>query len=249
MIDGHKHETKPMLPIKILTQPDDETCGPTSLQAVYSYFGDDISLEEVISTVSYLESGGTLAVMLAIHALHRGYQATIYTYNLQVFDPTWFYDVHVDIANKLKEQLKYKFERRLHRATGAYLEFLSLGGKICFEDLTPALLKCQFSKGLPILTGLSATFLYQCAREYITQQNNTLYHDVRGLPSGHFVILAGYDDTKKHVVVADPYGENLVSKDNYYSVKVGRLINSIMLGILTYDANLLVIQPSGMAPL
>lgn len=232
-----------MLPIKILSQPDDETCGPTSLHAVYNYYGDDIPLEEVISQVSYLESGGTLAVMLALHALKRGYRATIYTYNLHVFDPTWFYDVHVDIASKLQAQLKYKPEKKLHLATDGYLEFLSLGGKLCFEDLSPTLLKRHFSKGIPILTGLSATYLYQCAREYVDSQNEIFYNDVKGHPSGHFVILAGYDDAKKYVVVADPYAENLVSGDNYYSVKVGRLINAIMLGILTYDANLLVIQP------
>lgn len=232
-----------MLGIKILSQPDDETCGPTSLHAVYNYYGDDISLGQVIAEVSYLESGGTLAVMLAIHALLRGYQASIYTYNLHVFDPTWFYDKHVDLPVKLKQQLKYKHDKKLHLATGAYLEFLSLGGKICFEDLSPTLLKRHFNNSIPILTGLSATYLYQCAREYLDYNNEVYYDDEKGHPSGHFVILAGYDDHKKHVVVADPYAENLLSGDNYYSVTIGRLINSIMLGILTYDANLLVIQP------
>lgn len=232
-----------MLPIKILSQPDGETCGPTSLHAVYNYYGDSISLEDVIAEVSYLEGGGTLAVMLAIHALMRGYQAKIYTYNIHVFDPTWFYDNHVDLSAKLRAQIKYKHDKRLQLATTAYLEFLNLGGTLSFEDLSPALLKHYFNRQIPILTGLSATYLYQCAREYIDQSNGIFYDDERGHPSGHFVILAGYDDLKKHVVVADPYAENLLSGDNYYSVKVGRLINSIMLGILTYDANLLVIQP------
>jgi len=233
-----------MLPLKILTQPDDQTCGPTSLHAVYNYFGDDISLEDVIAGVSYLEGGGTLAVMLALHALKRGYQARIYTYNLHVFDPTWFNDPNTNIANKLEEQLIYKPEKRLHIATSGYLEFLSLGGKLCFEDLSSQLLNRYFMQSIPILTGLSSTYLYQCAREYVTPLNETLYDDVRGHSSGHFVILAGYDEATRNVVVADPYADNLVSGDNYYSVGVQRLLNSILLGILTYDANLLVIQPS-----
>lgn len=232
-----------MLPIKILTQPDDVTCGPTCLQAVYQYYGDSISLEDVTSQVSYLEGGGTLAVMLAIHALKRGYEAIIYTYNLHVFDPTWFATSQVDISQKLLEQLKYKHDRKLQLASGAYLEFLRLGGKLAFEDLTPALLKKYFRKNIPILTGLSATYLYQCAREYITPDNEITYHDIKGHPSGHFVVLAGYDDEKKYVVVADPYAENLLSGDNYYSVHAARLINSVLLGILTYDANLLIVQP------
>jgi Peptidase_C39 like family len=232
-----------MLSLKILPQPDDQTCGPTSLQAVYNYFGDDITLEEVIAQVPSLEGGGTLAVLLGIHALKRGYSVKIFTYNLNVFDPTWFNNVHIDLKMKLQEQLTYKQDRMLHLATSGYLEFLSLGGKICFEDLSPALLKHYFNKRIPILTGLSATYLYQSAREYGGDEGLNFYHDVKGQPSGHFVILVGYDQAKKYVIVADPYADNLLSGRNHYSVRVGRLINAIMLGILTYDANLLVIEP------
>lgn len=47
------------------------------------------------------------------------------------------------------------------------------------------------------------------------------------------------------MIVADPHRENPLSHDNYYKVSSNRLINAIMLGVLTYDANLLVIQPKG----
>lgn len=230
-----------MIPIKILTQPDDVTCGPTSLHAVYNYFGDDISLQKVISGISYLEEGGTLAVMLANHALKRNYAAKIYTYNLTVFDPSWF-KTKVDIKLKLEEQLKHKRSKKLANASKAYIEYFSLGGEMDFVNLTPSLLKKIFDRNLPILTGLSATYLYDCSREAWIN-NQSVYDDVKGFPTGHFVVLAGYNEKTRNVVVADPYRENPVSGNNYYSVKVSRLINSIMLGILTYDSNLLVIQP------
>lgn len=70
------------LDLEMLPQPNDTTCGPTCLQAVYRYYGDDVGLGEVIAQVPSLTAGGTLAVMLAGHALRRGYRATIYTYNL-----------------------------------------------------------------------------------------------------------------------------------------------------------------------
>ncbi len=79
-----------ILHVDILPQPDDTTCGPTCLHAAYRYYGDIISLTQVIREVRKLKGGGTLAVFLACHALKRGYQAKIYTYNLHVFDPTWF---------------------------------------------------------------------------------------------------------------------------------------------------------------
>ena len=34
------------LPITILPQPDDTTCGPTCLHAVYGYYDDSIPLQE-----------------------------------------------------------------------------------------------------------------------------------------------------------------------------------------------------------
>ena len=68
----------------------DSTCGQTCLHAVYHFFDDPIALERVVAEVEPLEAGGTLAANLARHALRRGYAATIYTYNLRVFDPTWF---------------------------------------------------------------------------------------------------------------------------------------------------------------
>ena len=36
------------LQFDILPQPDDCTCGPTCLHAVYRYFGDEIPLTQVV---------------------------------------------------------------------------------------------------------------------------------------------------------------------------------------------------------
>jgi hypothetical protein len=233
-----------MIPIKIHTQPDDSTCGPTSLHAVYRYFEDPIALADVIKEVPYLDEGGTLEVLLACHALKRGYSARIYTYNLTVFDPTWFKLEVPDIINKLHLQLAYKQGSKLHRATMAYIEFLELGGELRADDLTPGLLHSYFERGIPILTGLSATYLYNSAREMVNDHNDAVYDDVRGVPLGHFVVLCGFTEDRQHVVVADPYQENPYFNNNYYEVRTTRLINSIMLGMLTYDANLLVIKPT-----
>src|SRR5690606_2892332 len=78
------------LKLDMLAQPDDATCGPTCLHALYRYHGLELPLETLIRDVPKLENGGTLGVHLANDALRRGYRATLYTYNLQVFDPTWF---------------------------------------------------------------------------------------------------------------------------------------------------------------
>ncbi len=231
-----------MIPIKILSQPDDTTCGPTSLHAVYKFYKDSISLNKIIKEVSSLDDGGTLAVMLANHALKRGYDAQIYTYNLQVFDPSWEFKNPKDLIKKLEKQVELKRTKKMERATSAYVKYLRLGGQIYFQDLSVRLLKKFFSQKTPILTGLSSTYLYNCKREYTASNGQSVYDDVKGSPQGHFVVLCGLD-AKKRVVVADPYSENPISNNNYYSVRINRLLNSIMLGIVTYDANLLILKP------
>src|SRR3990172_12672308 len=110
------------LELEILPQPDDSTCGPTCLHAVYLYFGDRIPLQQVVDEVEPLVTGGTLAVNLACHALHRGYAATVYTYNLRVFDPTWFARPNVDLAERLRAQAAAKQDEELRAATDGYLE-------------------------------------------------------------------------------------------------------------------------------
>ena len=234
-------ETKLFLDIR--PQPDQTTCGPTCLHAVYRYFNDHLPLSRIISEVNNLEGGGTLAVYLACHALHRGYRATIYTYDLQVFDPTWFEPGGTNIREKLERQLEYKGENAILRiATKAHLDFLALGGALRFEVLTPKLLRRYLSRGIPILTGLSATYLYHSAREYAEGLTLT-YDDVRGESTGHFVVLSGYDRETRSVLIADPLKPNPVAKGQHYPVDIYRLVCAIMIGILTYDGNLLIIEP------
>ncbi len=225
----------------IQAQPDDVTCGPTCLQALYQYYNDPVPLKNVIREVKQLKNGGTMAVMLANHALQRGYRAHLYTYNLNVFDPTWFKHPSKKIAQFLKEQMEFKVKRRkLHVASLAYIKFLELGGKLHYSELDEELIKGYLKRSIPILTGLSATYLYGTPRE-IPQYD--IYDSIKGEPSGHFVVITGFDEEKNFVYLADPVEPNPLGKGQLYTVNFSRLINSIMLGIVTYDANLLIIEP------
>jgi hypothetical protein len=59
-------------------------------------------------------------------------------------------------------------------------------------------------------------------------------------------VLHGYDPKTREVSVADPLHDNPRFGSQYYRVAINRLTASILLGILTYDANLLVITPKKM---
>jgi hypothetical protein len=230
------------LPFNIRPQPDDTTCGPTCLHAIYQYYKDPICLDDVIVQVARWKEGGTLDVYLAIHALRRGYRAAIVPFNLKLFDPSWANISTALIAEKLKHQLAFKRELPgFEEVTRAYLEYLSLGGKLQFEVLTPALIRRHLKRGTPILTGLSAPYLYNSPREF-ENGGHSIPDDVRGQSCGHFVVLWGYRREDRHVLVADPLVPNPFAADRYYGVDIYRLVCAIMLGILTYDGNLLIIH-------
>ncbi len=228
------------LDFDILAQPDDITCGPTSLHAVYRYHGLNVPLKEVIETVVGLDDGGTLAVQLGLDALRRGFAASIYTYNLQVFDPTWWNLGSEAMAEKLKLQREAKNDPKLAVATEGYLDFLALGGELRYVDLTPSLFRRYLKRGLPVLTGLSSTYLYQGTRE---RPHDNVEDDINGEPAGHFVVVYGYNMEKRTVMVADPLAENPLDEGHHYEAPLARLVCAVLLGVITYDANLLVIEP------
>ncbi len=227
------------LQLEMLPQPDDTSCGPTCLHAVYRYYADPLGLGDLVREVPALPGGGTLAVFLACHALQRGYRARIYSYNLQLFDPTWFAP-GVDLKAKLRAQAEFKRDAKLRRATRGYLEFLERGGELRFEDLTAALVRRYLKRGTPILTGLSSTYLYRSPREFGPACDDD---DVRGLPAGHFVVLCGYDPGTRRVLVADPLYPNPMAESHFYEASVERVLCAILLGVITYDAKLLIIEP------
>jgi hypothetical protein len=227
------------LPLNILPQPDETTCGPTCLHAVYRYWSDYEPLSAVIKRMRQLEHGGTFAVFLACDALQKGYAATIYTYNLLVFDPTWF-ESGVDLADRLQRQRDLKSDYRLQHATQGYLEFLRLGGSLRFHDLSANLIHAILRRRLPIITGLSSTYLYRNPREY---GPDDVPDDVAGYPAGHFALLSGYHAAHRRVLVLDPYLPTPYGPTHEYWISVDRAVGAILLGIVTHDANLLIVHP------
>ena len=124
--------------------------------------------------------------------------------------------------------------------TEGYQEFLRLGGRLRLADLCRPLIRGLLRRGLPIITGLSSTYLYRAAREF---GPNDIPDDVRGVPAGHFVVIAGYNRKDRTVLVADPYGPHPYGPSHEYWINIDRVMGAVLLGIVTHDANLLVINP------
>lgn len=233
--------TRRLLSVPRFVQPDDVTCGPTCLLQVFRYFGDLTSFQEIVEVVKRNEDGGTLAVHLGAAALMHGYEARIYSWNLRIFDPTWRGLETGALRAKLRARGTWTREKKLRDAITAYDEFLCAGGTLVFgKDLTPALLMRLIDRGHPVLTGLSATHLYQTVRE---RPSDNADDDVRGEQVGHFIVVAGYGRSGASFTVRDPHHTVPFSPSGRYTVGAQRLINAILLGDSTYDAVLLELWP------
>jgi hypothetical protein len=228
------------LDVTMRRQPNETTCGPTCLHAIYDYYEDSIALEQVIAETPTIDNGGTYAPFLGCHALKRGYVATMYTWDLMVFDPSWFAPDAPALVDRLAQQAELKTDPRVRVASRACREFAELGGSIRFRDLTAPFLRGILRRSVPMLAGLSSTYLYRMRREF---GPNDKPDDLRGEPAGHFVVLSGYHRQDRLVRVSDPYLANPVSADVHYWVNINRLISSVLLGNLTFDANILLITP------
>ncbi|MGE0483934.1 MAG: hypothetical protein AB7Q81_07330 [Gammaproteobacteria bacterium] len=227
------------LPVDIEPQPDDTSCGPTCLHAVYRYLGLELGLADVVAGVTPLPGGGTLEVSLALDALRRGLVATIYTYNLNLFDPTWFAPQEVDIATRLRARAAARNDAKLDFACTAWCDFLAAGGRLRFVDLTRDLLRSLLRREVPLIAALNLTYLYRNAR---VSGPHDEPDDVHGEALGHFVLLSGYDRGHRSIDVADPYPRNPVAAGQRYAVHIDRVIGAILLGVMTYDASLLLVE-------
>lgn len=225
-----------LLRVPRFQQPDDLTCGPTCLAQVYRYYGLDKKLEDVIAEAPRNPDGGTMAVYLGLDALRNGLRPTLYCYDLKVFDPTWWKLPTSALIEKLTQRRAVVGSKRLARAATAYITYLEQGGRIQFGDLDKQVLVRILLSSKPVLTGLSATYLYRSPREYADRSD-----DVRGDPVGHFVVICGYYAKTDRFVVCDPSIHIPFSRSGRYSVAADRLIAAILLGDVTYDAVLLVL--------
>jgi len=234
-------EARPVRPpVRVEPQPTDSSCGPTCLQAVYRHFGLEVDLAGLIERIPSVPGGGTLAVMLGVDALRRGFAATLQTCNLRVLDPTWFPAKPAVLAARIEASLAVRRHRKERQELQALREFIDLGGEVRMEPLTRELLRQHLVEGCPVLTGLSATFLYRDRR--VNPATNH-YDDLGGDPQGHFVVLSEYNRGTKQVTVHDPWPQSPFDDPHRYHVHIDRLINAILLGVLTFDANLLAIKP------
>jgi hypothetical protein len=210
---------------------------PDLLAQVYRFLGYERAVDEVISDTRRNADGGTLGVYLGISALRNGFRPTIYTYNLRIFDPTWRRLSPPEISGKLRERRRFVRSRRLKRAIAAYVEYLGMGCRVPVFRARCGFLVGLLQTGHPILTGFERNVPLWVRSRTQRGVRRRFAASPRGISSS----CAGYYPRSDRFVVRDPSSNIPFSRNGKYTVEARRLIAAILLGDVTYDANLLVL--------
>jgi hypothetical protein len=237
---GRVERERVELDVPRFVQPDDVTCGPTCLMQAFRFYDDETPYDDIVAATPRNADGGTFAVWLGLSAIRLGYRATLYPFDLRVFDPSWFDLPQKALRDKLAARSNTLDPPKQRAALGAYMDFIDEGGRVEFAELSPGLLSDILDRGHPIVCGLSATWLYRQIRE---RPSANVYDDVNGDPAGHFVVVCGYSGGGRRFMVRDPSSHTPFSRSGRYVVPAQRLINAILLGDVTFDAVLLELWP------
>jgi hypothetical protein len=175
------------------------TCGPSSLQQVMAYYGKKMKLGDIIKDIPMFMDGTYLAY-LAKYAMEAGFKPLIITYNVDIFDPTWFRLSRKSLIKKLRSRSRIrKLDINIRRGCKSYVDYLESGGKLSFNFTTTEIIKKYLKKKRPIIVRLSSTILHDRKR---LDLNKDKRDDISGSPGFHFVVVSGYKNGK--FLIVDP---------------------------------------------
>lgn len=225
--------------LNILPQINHQLSGAETLRGIYAYYGEDISMDDLVVSTTRFSNRRLRPLALAIDALERGYAVTVHCCDTRIFDLSWMGLV----SSELKEKLEYHKSKadsvHLTQTFDAYIQILEKGGTIDLSEINRAVIRKAVELKAPIIAAVSATHLFHSKREYLDSKDRPVLDDAKGKTAGHLVAVTAW--VGKEITLHDPYLANPITGKAKYKVYISRLMRSILLGVLSYDAQMVVI--------
>jgi hypothetical protein len=211
-------------------------CRSAALAQVLNYFGDPSSSKDISNYCTKSTKFRDWDYLLGLYAISRGFNATIHTRSISIFDPTWFKICRSDLLVKLSKKVENlsdlsaraegfkKFELEAKRV----IEFLNAGGDLNFSPFSINCMNSYLDKKIPIITTFTGPLLYGLPKETFGQAD-----DIGGDPWKHSLVISSY--SKENFRVVDPSK----IKGRRYDVKADSLLDSM----IRYDSNFLAVFP------
>ena len=231
-----------ILKVPRFIQPKME-CAPTALNQIFSYYGLNIELKDLIKRCETKIKYKDWEYKAASVALDEGFKVDIYSTSLELFDPSWFKISRNKLINKLNKRLKFVLKSNKSDWRNGYIKywhedaiketvnFLENGGNIKFDLFNEKMIYNILSRKIPILVCFLDVNLFYCYK----RKYNNKYNDIKGMNFGHSVVVSGYKNNK--FIITDS-GKKCPNKSGIYSVLPDKLLTSI----LRYDGELVSIH-------
>ncbi len=173
---------------------------------------------------------GTWSPYIGIYAMKLGYNVEIFTYDVSLFDPTWFNLSNKSLIKKLKIAIKKIKDKDKKFGVRGYIDFLREGGKLTFKIPTKKILIKFLKKKIPPMAFVNSTAYYKRKRKDFKAGKRSEFGEV----GGHCIVISGYKNGK--FIVTDPN----YFKGGIYEVPEDKLIFTWS----NWGGELVVVKPS-----
>ncbi len=231
-----KRESLPSisLSVKRFAQPDNITCGPTSLRMVLKHYGKNLSHQEMMKHFTIFPGIGVLDPHIAMAAMDLGFKVKTISFNYRVIHPSWENLPPDKLLQKLQIYLPQITNYKDSVSAAGYIQYLERGGTIEFHPLSRKLIVQYLRKGIPVIAALDMEYLYKGTVDW---------SEFKPEHATHFVVICGYNAAKDEFKVADPWHSiPIPNTKGFYPVSADRLFTAILLGFQVNDADLIIIE-------
>jgi len=175
------------------------TCGSSSLQQVLAYYGVKLGLDEILKDIKKYKYG-TFMPYLGLYAKRLGFMPKIVTYDVKVFDPTWFGLLVGQIIKKLETRSREMDVPHVYRSEcKAFVRYLKAGGAIEFDFIKKGRIIKELERKRPVIVDVCSTILHRKERKNRVKDK---YSDTSGEPMYHAVVVSGHEKGK--FIIVDP---------------------------------------------
>ena len=189
-----------------------QDCVQTAASQLLSFYNINKTVEEIKKEVPvYITSDGkplgSSLGHIAAYFTTLGFQTTIHTVDIELFDRSWNSSDNKMLKDNLLQRRKYLRHSRYEAAAldmvvDGYVQFLNKGGTIEFPIVDEQYISKLLEKG-PVYAVVSYNFLNQVAKYSARSEERPTKDAISGSPSTHVIIITKFNNGLFEIIDPD----------------------------------------------
>lgn len=205
---------KVFIPIKPLKQPDSNACSATCMRMLLSYYGLEVSNDEIFDfIVKATPEGGSFLSEIGRFVRSKGFGVDLYAYNLYLTDPKDNDLPRVKLLKKLEEQLRdSQRDKYYDLMLKSIIDGIKEGVKYIIKKPDFEIIKTYLTNKIPLSVRLNYAAL-------VNKQGDPF--------DSHDVVLSGIEGKKVRLVDPKDASEKLFDyQDLMFSIFQSKVISA-----------------------